>query len=428
MRRQSLARLCAIAIVGTVGATLAYVVPNIMSPDKTADTVVQEALGLSPSPLEERLYAPSPKDATPGPTRSTVITGGGNSTSFDRYPDGSTQDVHLFKDGLHWASIESYFATLPNGGRQLHSEATFEPMSGEPGQELYKSHRVYREQTGLMERYGHRFRDGRYEHIYYFEDGVTPARDRYFDSMLNFFTEADYRWNADHSGTYVYAKVVRADYQGQFYVSLYREDGSRSASIKQIPGMAEGQLFAADGSTLLAEWGEEPGHSYYVLYDPVSNLPVKEWNSVMGRTTVTVADPVTHHVVQKQIWQERPDPNKVGGKRYLLMSAVRFDNNAEPIVRVNMTGNGKHPAEVIIPGKYGDNVRTLDDSGRHVIGTEIRSDGGVTNTTSVVALISESIKIDPTLLEMPERPAVPTFVDNGPPKIYDYSEQGTKDF
>jgi hypothetical protein len=46
----------------------------------------------------------------------------------------------------------------------------------------------------------------------------------------------------------------------------------------------------------------------------------------------------------------------------------------------------------------------------------------------VVELISESIKIDPTLLEMPERPAVPTFVDNGPPKIYDYSEQGTKDF
>jgi hypothetical protein len=422
MRRQTSVRLAAIAVVGIISAAVASVGTYIMHQDNS-DAAVREALGMPSTPLEVRLYSPSAKGSLPDPVRSDVATIGGSTTSYDRFADGSSQDVHLSKDGLHWDSSESYFATLPNGGRQLHSEATFDPLSGEPGQELYKSHYVYRAQNGLLERYGHRFRDGRYEQTYYFDDGVTPARDRYFDSMLNFFTEADYRWKADHSGVFVYAKLVRADYPGQVYVSLYREDGSRSASIKQIPGMTEGQLFAADGSTLLAEWGEEPGHSYYQVYDPVSKLPLKEWNSLMGRTTVTIADPVSHRVVQKQVWQERPDPNQVGGKLYLLMSATRFDGNAEPIVRVNMTGNGKRPAEVIIPGKDGENVEKLDRSGRRVIAAETRSAAGVTTSMPLMALAGEPIKIDPTLLKMPERPAIPTFTDDGPPKVYDYSER-----
>jgi hypothetical protein len=424
MSKKTFAQLGAVALISLIGATLAFVLPQTRtSDDSVQELSVQEALGSSSSPLEERLYLPSPKDTVPGPTLSTIVASGGNKTSFDRYPDGTTEDVHLFRDGFHWAASENYFSTLPNGGRQLHSEATFDPLSGEPGQELYKSHRVYRPGSGSVERFGHRSRDGRYEQTYYFDDGATPARDRYFDALLNFFTETVYRWKADHTGTYAYAKLVRADFQGQFYVSLYREDGSRYASVKQAPGLATGELFAADGSTLLAEWGEEMGHNYYILYDPGSQVPVKEWNSVMGRTTVTIADPITHHVVQQQIWKERPDTSQVGGKRYLLMYATRFDANAAPIIRINMSGNGKHPTEVITPGKNGESVQKLDDSGRKVVGTETRSADGETTSALLTESTGEAVDIDPTLLTMPDRPAVPTFSDDGPPRIYDYSER-----
>jgi hypothetical protein len=87
-----------------------------------------------------------------------------------------------------------------------------------------------------------------------------------------------------------------------------------------------------------------------------------------------------------------------------------------------MTGNGKHPAEIIIPGKDGDNVEKFDGSGRRVIAAEIRSASGTT-LLELMALPVEPFKVDPTLLKMPERPAIPTFTDDGPPKVYDYSER-----
>lgn len=420
MSKKSLATLGFVGLFTLLGVTFTALLPQMWD---SRNVSVDEALGTSPSPLKERLYQPSATSALPGAINSFLTTRGGESMSFDRYVDGSTEDVHLAKDGWHRTASESYFATLPNGGRRLHSEATFEPLSDASGQQLYKSHKVYRA-DGAMERFGRRYRDGRYEQTYYFEDGVTPSRDRYFDAMLNFFTETVYRWKADHSGVYAYAKLVRADFEGLLYVSLYREDGTAEAWIKQGQGMAVGSLFAADGTTLVAEWGEDLGQAYYILYDEASREPATEWDSIMGRTTVTTFDRVTHHAVQRQTWQERPDPCVVGGKRYLLMSVSRLDEKAQSVVRINMADNGKHPAEVITEARNSESVEKLDASGEKIVKKEVHDASGAIVPSLLIDMpIGAAVNLDPTLLAMPERPSVPTFTDNGPPRLYDYSER-----
>jgi hypothetical protein len=390
-------RLAAIALVCLTVVTGIAVLPQVKHHEQDRVESENIALGMSTSPLELRLYQPSATAAPEDQERSQIVTSKGQRTSFNSYHDGSTEDVHLYPDDWHRTASEEYFATQPEGSRQLHSKATFNPLSGEPGHEIYTSHSVY-QVTGLLERYGHRLRDGRYQQTYYFDDGITPWRDRYFDSTLNFFTETIYAWRTDHhTGTYVFARLVRGDTQGEIWVSLYREDGSLMATIKKWAGREEGTQFAPDGTTLLAEWTQDivGQFSSCAFYADGSKEPTTVWRSSMGRTKVFVYDAQTMRQVVSQDWKERPDSSAAAGKRYLLIAATRLaspNDNKGADFTVNMSDDGQHPITVVTYGKEYATSRS-----------------------------AELIDIDPALLTMPQRPDLPTFNDDdGPPRLYDY--------
>ena len=180
-------------------------------------------------------------------------------------------------------------------------------------------------------------------------------------------------------------------------------------------------MYGEDGSSLIAEYGVvlAGGHSYYLVYDKGSTVPTKAWDSIMGRTTVTMIDPVTERVYLRQVWKERPDPTVPGGKRYLLMHAMEFNDSQQAVLRVEMSNNGSRPIQVIVPGTTGDTIKDLDDSGRKVIKIE-GAEATASPSHSKEALGEEFVEINPQLLKMPDRPEVVSFNDLGPPRLYDY--------
>ena len=417
------------ALLAAAGALVAA---GIWSPPLSAQEPppsLREQLYGSPSRLRTHLYPalnqPFPQDIDKG----TEIIGRDGTTIYVRHGNLTTEDLHYSPVTGQKEASEDYFATKVDGSRQMHGQAKFE----EDGT-TYKSHAVYRPGTGLLERKGERFRDGHYQNSYMFEDGFTPERIRFFDAALQYFTETIYKWNAAHTSTYVYAKIVRGDmigqYVGQYWVSLYRESGSRFATLNEAYGLESGQLFAEDGSTLLAEWGGDAFHSYYLSYTPGSDVPTEDWLTVTGRTKLTFYDPKTHLVVRQQFWQERPDPSAPGGKRYLLMTAAQFDAHQKMIAEVEMSGNGSHPVSVSTLGNDGSVVvKKLDATGKRVIETEAQVPSGKTPVGPLqpadksgvgTAAGEELAEIDPKLLMLPDRPQLPTFNDLGPPRIYDY--------
>jgi len=413
-------------------ASLVAIIMAALPNDRSGGPGTPDNPVVSDAPLSLRLYHPTPTAAQPTaaalPTDlvdSFVREDKGVKTSFDTRQNGTSEDVHFWLDGTHRVAAEDYYPFAADGARQMRSKATFNP-AGDPGDELYTSHSVYREGSGLLERQGHLLRDGRYEQTYMMDDGDSILRDRWFDAMRNFANESVYKWNAAHTDTYAFEKVVKADFVGQYWVSFYREDGSRSATLKVSPGQLEGSMFGPDGSALVAEWGNQNGafnQSYFRYYDQGSQTPTRQWTNLTGRMTVEVAEPNTGKVTMRQVWKERPDPNKVGGVRYLLVRSDRLDTTNDTIVRVTMSGNGSHPTEIIGTGKDGETVKELDETGTKVVKVEKHDASG----TALSALLSpknpkeELVEIDPSMLLMPQRPEVPTYDDaDAPPRIYDY--------
>jgi hypothetical protein len=106
------------------------------------------------------------------------------------------------------------------------------------------------------------------------------------------------------------------------------------------------------------------------------------------------------------------------------MSVSRLDEKAQSVVRINMSDNGKHPAEVITEARNSESVEKLDASGEKIVKKEVHDASGAIVPSLLIDMpIGAAVNIDPTLLAMPERPSVPTFTDNGPPRLYDYSER-----
>ena len=281
----------------------------------------------------------------------------------------------------------------------------------------YKKH-VVRRLNGTLERAGEFFRDGRYEQKYIDEDGVTPMRDRYFDARHHFLMETIYRWNARHTETYVYAKIVSAEL-GQHYISIYREDETLLATLKHSDGADEGTLFDATGTKMVAEWKTDMTYFAYAAYGAGPEVPTQILQSVMGRLKVTVLN-ADHKVVLQQLWQERPDPHKIGSKIYLLMSASTNFEGTVPGFTVEMSGNGSHPMRLIVSDKDGKTIENLDESGKNVASIEKMDSSGRLLPASPENNRSASVEIPPDLLAFPERADVPNFTDYGPPLIYDY--------
>jgi len=389
---------------------------------KHAELTLEQVLNIQGNPLELHLYALAQEPASGNKVRTLdrKMPNGRLTASYIWYRDHTTEDVHYDLDGIRKVASEDYFATTVNGGRLLRARAEF----AQDG--TYKFHEVHR-MAGQLERIGHRERDGRYEQRYMFEDGVTPERIRWFDSSLQFLTESIYRWNASHSETYIYAKIVRADFPGQYYVSLYRPSGSLEAVLKLGADMDKGRLYDTDGATLLAEYGQDisGSRSYYIGYSQGATTPTTVWESAFGRTTVAVIDAATQKPVLRQTWKERPDPKAPGGKRYLLMNASEFDERQGLTMRVEMDKNGSRaeamfvqeqpsePEKAAVGGESTQPVQTQKPA------VTLEEESPPLLLPRMKQRLQRYVEVDPKMLQMPTRPDVPTFDDFGPPPIYD---------
>jgi len=404
MKGRNIALTASAALIGVALACTVW----CWNPTPRAPTL-QEALDIPPASLLIHLYPPDKTPTAQSKDRSVdaVDQTGKRHDSYLSFLDGTTEDDHYYPDGRRIRASEDYFAPT-KAGRLQHARAHFAPDG-----ETYHDHVVYRP-SGTLERTGHRLRDGRYEQRYMFEDGVTPCRIRYFDPTLAFFTETIYRWNAQHTATFVYAKIVRGDFQGQFYVSVYREDGTLYASLKHSDGDDYGRLLAADGTHTVSEWQQSMNMSYYRQF--VGDTLTQEWVSITGRMTIDIYDPVTNKRTMHEVWKERPLPGVPGGKRYLLMRATQIDADGKLAVGVEMSNDGSHAITLITPKEDKVIVRSLDEKGR-VVKQELESQSG---TTLPLPIDQGFVKVDPALTSLPSHTEVIKFNDFGPQHLYDY--------
>ena len=342
---------------------------------------------------------------------SHIVTKSGTTEDDEYYP--GTDRIKMYSQDYYRAVGDEMVPHLRGAAMYEHDGVT------------YKKH-VVRRPNGSIERIGQRLRDGRYEMRYMFDDPdhldrTTVWRLRYFDSGLNFVSETIYDWTKDHRGTFVSAKIFQADFVGQYYVSIYREDGTLVATMKHSPGTDTGTLFDTDGTTVVADWGKDMSSAaFYNLYQRGSDLPVQVWESLMGRMRVTVLEPETHNIVYQQLWKERPDPNNPGGKIYLLIRVGTAFQGSSPKLRVEMAGNGSHPTELITADSAGDQtVHKLDQDDKKVVRVASAPAGSPLVSVSQSG-DEEVVQIDEALLKIPARPRIPAFDDFGPQRLYDY--------
>lgn len=119
--------------------------------------------------------------------------------------------------------------------------------------ETYTYHAVFRK-DGTVERKGQLERSGTYISTYYFEDGQSVSRQRFFDAKKRYKQEKIYRRDGSVLAS-IYSEA--GDYL-KTDTSLYREDGTLYATISRSDYTGEqGRVFAANGSTMIVEYARD---------------------------------------------------------------------------------------------------------------------------------------------------------------------------
>lgn len=117
----------------------------------------------------------------------------------------------------------------------------------------YTYHAVFRK-DGTMERKGQLERTGTYISTYYFEDGQSVSRQRFFDARKRYKQEKIYR----RDGSVLASVFSEAGDYLKTDTSLYREDGTLYATISRSDYNGEtGRVFAANGSTMIVEYARD---------------------------------------------------------------------------------------------------------------------------------------------------------------------------
>lgn len=317
------------------------------------------------------------------------------------FRDGITETVKFRDDG----TVSSYTELYPagdSGTRQLKSNATFD----ESGR-FFISHQVYRT-DGTLERTGEQLRDGRYESKYYWDDGKTVARHRFFNKQRKFVSETVF----SASGARL---AVRTRTDEDLTTSLYREDGTLSASSVKTMFSEAGKVYAADGK-LLFEFEETPWTTQEDHYNENGIL-------VQGRVFVRMAGTTDIYMLNtdgtlrfKQVW--RHSRKAAGDPVEPILSRI-MEAKGKSLYRTIEVGKDGKPTSVEYPVSGGGKIVKELSDGKNVIATITydRSNKVVSN----VKASGEVENFDPAMLQDPPHAQRPIFVDeNAPPMVYDY--------
>lgn len=316
------------------------------------------------------------------------------------YRDGVTETVKFRPNGT--VSGYTQLHAGEEGKRQLKSHAAFD----ESGR-FFVSHEVYRP-DGTLERTGRLLADGRYESKYFWQDGKTIARHRFFDSKRKLVSEAVF----SQSGARIATREKRKDTE---HLTLYHENGSISSSSVRSMFAEEGKVYADDG-TLLFEFVQDSWTTREDHYDKDGGLIQGRHFIKMTGTTDIYMFNTDGTVKFQQVWRHsrrtpvspiEPILSTIKeGKGRSLYRTIEMGKDGKPTsVEYPVSGGGKIVKD-LIDGKSVTRQKTFDKEGNLV--SEVKNTG-------------EIEKFDQSMLVDPPHAEHPRYSDeDAPPMVYDY--------
>jgi len=286
---------------------------------------------------------------------------------------------------------------------------------------LFKKHVVHRKDNTL-ERSGERLRDGRYHIRYYYDDGVTLERERFFTRSLVLSFERTYRNDAEHT-TSSETRLISSEFDKEYAKTFYNDSGVKVARISKNPIVGtKGEVFDETGDKVVASYEKTPWtaqETYFREDGSVEQARLSYANS----TTAVVFGGDKNRVQYKQTWRSRPP---VDGKpaRFILTRVIEFDANQVELRTVEMVNDGSHPSFISIPLEAKKRLyKYLDDKG-NVVRSEIK-DGETLISSDDYSAHAEFIAFEKRLFlrDNPVHiPAYDFYEEGAPAWIYDYED------
>lgn len=282
----------------------------------------------------------------------------------------------------------------------------------------YTYHAVYRP-DGTLERLGELQPMGTYNATFYFEDGKSVHRQRTFDEKKRYRSEKIFR----RDGSLLASIYSQAGDYSKTSTMLYREDGTTYATFTRDPIDGEkGQVFAANGSTMILEYARDYYNLQEIYLDEKGNLIQNRDGSRMGNLlTVRAYREVGGQMLMayRQRWMMThtlgPDAEKVKLRR-----VEYYDFAAKRACEIQMDVAGTTPKTITCPEANGTStVKRLGEDGITVDTIDTLS-----KSNKVVATAKgNGAKVDiPAEWLQNIRPTpLPNFKDeDAPPPVYDF--------
>lgn len=285
---------------------------------------------------------------------------------------------------------------------------------------LFKSHVVHRK-DGTLERQGERLRDGRYHIRYYYEDGVSLQRERFFTRNLVLSFERVYRDDSEHTPLSE-TRLVSSEADKEYTKSFFNDKGVKIARITKSPIVGvKGEVFNESGDKVIAAYERTPWTTQEVYFREDGTTEQARL-SYANSTTAVVFGGDKNTVQYKQTWRSRPP---VDGKpaRFILTRVIEFDSNQREIRTIEMVNDGSQPSFISIPLEAKKRLYKYLDGAGNVVRSEVKE--GETVIASDTPMKVELVSFDNRLFLRDNPVEIPNydFYEAGAPAwIYDYED------
>lgn len=334
---------------------------------------------------------------------------------YDQEHDGIIDYLTFDKKG-YIARSEKYFPLAENEEERgvLRRLAEYRESGSR-----FKTHSVYRKDTTL-ERSGELLRDGRYHIRYFFEDGVTVSRERFFTSNLVLSFERVHRNDKDHT-TVSETRLLGNDVDKEYSKTFFNELGTRIARIQKGPLVGtKGEVFSADGNQVVASYERTPWATQEHFFRE-DGTQTQARLGYMNSVTSMIFGGEDNRMQYRQTWRTRP---AVDGKpqRFILSRVTEFDLSGKELRTIEMMNDGSRPDYVSYPlSNTRKLVKYLDSDGL-IVRTEVK-EGDTLVSTSTGPDLPLTFDKRIFLRENPVEIAYFDFNEPGAPAwIYDYED------
>lgn len=322
------------------------------------------------------------------------------------YRSGMEEFQYFNQWGIRIGSSQFYPADA-DGMTRRRSDAIF---AGDG--ETYASHQIWRRDSTL-ERWGSTLPGGEYEQKYFALDGKTVVRRRVFtpgEKALRL--EEIFGLNAEKLAAINY-RPTNFGYETD--ISLFKS-GRRTAHFIKNVIEEKGEVFAGDGTTVIAQYLKDVTRSEEVYMEPGGRVvQTRRSMRFTSSETVSFAAASETGVTYRQVWRLAP-----AATASRLLRTVEEIRDGKSLFVARMGKDGIHVESVTYdrPGG-GSIVKTIGAGGQVLKVTELDDQGET--LSSRASRHSEVFVLPVEALQDPPHTALPEFKDEAaPPRLYDY--------